>query len=353
MKFYESHYDEYCNSVEKYNFHEELLNEYKSLPTKIETFGNIILHGPPGVGKYSQMLYILKRYSPFVLKHDEKNTATIEKQSYIYKISDVHYEIDMSLLGCNSKIIWHEIYQQIVDIVLIKANKHGIIVCKNFHSIHNELLDIFNSYIQQYSGINNKIMDSIKITFILITEHLSFIPDNIMNNCRIISVKRPSKEQYSKIRCEKKHFLPLLTPGGRNEGELENILNEINTGNIVNIKEIFSFSTMKNSLDIPIDNFNVICDGIIQEMVKIMNDVNFADISKFRDLIYDILIYNLDTSDCIWYIFTHFVNNDLFDTIKINALMENIYLFLKQHGNNYRAIFHIERVLFAMMTTMK
>jgi len=191
MKFYESHFEDYYSSVENFNLHEELINELKLFPNELSNFENLIIYGPSGVGKYSQMLFILKNYSPSLLKYENKLTAIIDKQKYIYKISDIHYEVDMSLLGCNSKLIWHELFQQIVDIVSIKPDKHGIIVCKNFHSIHNELLEIFYSYMQQHSN-NNHSLDSIKIKFILITEHHSFIPNNIVNNCYTLSVKRPS-----------------------------------------------------------------------------------------------------------------------------------------------------------------
>ena len=149
MKFYESHYDDYYRSVEENNYHEELILEYNNFPDKLIDFKNTIIYGPTGVGKYSQMIYFLKKYSPSSLKYETKITATIDKQSYIYKISDIHYEVDMSLLGCYSRVLWHEIFQQVVDIVSVKVDKQGIIVCKNFHGIHNELLEIFYSYIQQ------------------------------------------------------------------------------------------------------------------------------------------------------------------------------------------------------------
>ena len=73
---------------------------------------------------------------------------------YYLKISDIHYEIDMSLLGCNSKLLWHEIYNQIIDIITAKPNKQGIILCKYFHEIHNELLEIFYSYMQTLYNSN-------------------------------------------------------------------------------------------------------------------------------------------------------------------------------------------------------
>ena len=108
MKFYETHFEDYCQSVDKYNMHEELIPQINSFPKNIRELSNIIVYGPTGVGKYSQTLSILKKYSPSQLKYDKKITVVNEKQNYTYRISDIHYEIDMSLLGCNSKIMWHE-----------------------------------------------------------------------------------------------------------------------------------------------------------------------------------------------------------------------------------------------------
>lgn len=352
MKFYETHFDDYYQSVEKHNYHEELIELYEKFPPDLSKFGNMIIYGPPGVGKYSQFLFLLKRYSPSLLKYEKNLTAVIEKQTYIYKISDIHYEIDMALLGCNSKALWHEIFQQIVDIVSVKPYKHGIIVCKNFHVIHNELLDIFYSYMQQYSDTNNHTLEpAIKIKFILITEHYSFIPNNIVNSCYVLSVKRPSKSTFS-------NGIRINNKGCYSENTLS-ILDNIKTEHIVNAKEINSFHMANSSSELPADNFNVICDSIIQEIVLHRNIYNGIEkntqvnMSKFRDQIYDILIYNLDVSDCIWYIFNYFIINSLFDEILIDKLMEKIIICLKQFGNNYRAIFHIESVLFSMICSLK
>ena len=119
MKFYETHYEEYINAVEEYNLHPEFEALINSSPKNISQFGNLIIYGPSGVGKYSLMLNMIKKYSPSELKYDKKMTLQTEKQQYVYRISDIHYEIDMSLLGCNSKILWHEIFLQIVDIVSV------------------------------------------------------------------------------------------------------------------------------------------------------------------------------------------------------------------------------------------
>jgi len=139
------------------------------------------------------------------------------------------------------------------------------------------------------------------------------------------------------------------------------MINDIKPKNLINLKEIYSFPMVKTIYDLPKDNFNVVCDNIISEMMihhnfymdvnKNVNDV--IDMIRFRDQIYDILIYNLDASECIWYIFTHFISLDYFDQKLIDKLLEQNYIFLKQYGNNYRAIFHIESILFTMITSFK
>jgi hypothetical protein len=101
----------------------------------------------------------------------------------------------MSLLGCNSKLIWNDLFFHLFDVISMNPFKKGIILCKNFDSIHNELLEIFYSYMQQH----NHNMSNVSISFIIITEQISFIPNNILNICNIISVPKPDLTQYENI----------------------------------------------------------------------------------------------------------------------------------------------------------
>ena len=59
MKFYETHYEEYIHSIDQYNIHPEMIATYDRFPKLLSQFGNIIMYGPPGSGKYSQVLYFL------------------------------------------------------------------------------------------------------------------------------------------------------------------------------------------------------------------------------------------------------------------------------------------------------
>jgi len=308
MKFLETHFDEYVNTVSKTNLHPKHEKIYAKFPDTLVKLGNIIFYGPSGVGKYSQMLYAIKKYSPTELKYEKKLSVTYDKAQYFFKISDIHYEIDMSLLGCNSKLLWHEIYQQIIDVLSAKTEKTGIIVCKEFHKIHNELLENFYSYMQD----NNT--TSISIKFILLTNEISFLPDSILNCCQVIHLPRPTKAAYNK--CVK---MPT----------------DLKVENIINIKYLH---VGINDLQ----PYKIICDKILNEMLNI-EELRFT---KFRDLLYDIFIYNLDITVCIWYILTNLINKKLLKKNNLSNVLIKTFNFLKFYNNNYRPIYHLESYLF-------
>ena len=90
MKFLESHFEEYINEVSSHNLHPKMQKMYDKMPTKIEKMPNMIFYGPSGVGKYSQMLYAIQKYSPTKLLYEKKLSLTYDKKQYFFKISDIH-----------------------------------------------------------------------------------------------------------------------------------------------------------------------------------------------------------------------------------------------------------------------
>jgi len=362
MKYYETHFDDYLFSLEKFNLHPELADTINAFPKSIHQLKNIIFYGPSGSGKYSQVLKILKKYSPSELKYEKKIKISTEKQEYIYKISDIHYEIDMSILGCNSKVVWHETFLQIVDIISVKQDKIGIIVCKNFHTIHAELLEIFYSYIQHY----NYTEANIKIKFFIISEHISFFPEQIINCSRIIRIKRPNKELYEKSilfssppsitsdEITSNQFIHKISyhKNGKTDKEkyenVKNVMRCIEPEGILNIKEVKSFDLIKTEEDIPKDIFNIVCDKLIENI----SDKKTLSFTAFRDNLYDILTYNIDISECIWYIVSHFIKLKRLDNDTVHDILEKTHTFLKYFNNNYRPIYHLESIMFYIINKL-
>jgi hypothetical protein len=331
MKFYETHYEEYLSSLEKYNLHPEKKEIYRAFSQNIKKVPNLLFYGPTGVGKYSQVLSFLKRYSPSQLKYEKKMEFETDKLKYNYKISDIHYEIDMSLLGCNSKVLWHEVFSQIIDIVSnnMKLEKMAFVVCKNFHCIHAELLNIFYSYIQQHRDLTTS---SIFIRFILITEHIGFIPKNIVESCHIVSFSRPSTAQY--LEC-----IPFPETSAK-------ILHSMDSHQIVNIKEIKSFRLIHSAQQLPPDIFNTVCDQLIHE-IRHSNPINYMIL---REKLYDIMVYNLDATECLWNILSSLM--PLLTPSDISDIIDKMYVFLKYYNNNYRPIYHLESIVFTIITKL-
>tara|TARA_A100001015_G_scaffold303703_1_gene393785 strand:+ start:1528 stop:2490 length:963 start_codon:yes stop_codon:yes gene_type:complete len=311
MKYFETHFEEYVSSCQKKNLHPEL-NIINPLSNNLDIDNNIIFYGPCGTGKYTQVLNYLKQFSPTNLKYERKMTiSTLKKKQYAFKISDIHFEIDMELLGCNAKILWNDIYKAILDILSTRSTHTGIIVCKNFHKIHNELLDVFYSYMQSLHHKN------IVLSFILITESISFIPNNILKRFKIIPIKRPTKTQYKKC--------------------IGNVITtQTNIKNITNIKDI-----KNNNSELMYPN-----KKIVSKIIKNIENFNEINFLEFRDRIYDIFIYHLDLNECIWEILHHFIDNKKLDGEKLEKTLIFMYKFLKLYNNNYRPIYHLERFMF-------
>jgi len=313
MKFLQSRFDEYIIAKEKNNLHLELEGIYNSPSTGLNNKRHLIFYGPTGVGKYTQVLNYIKPFSDSDLKYERKFTFNFQnKREFLIKLSDIHFEIDMELLGCNAKLLWNDIYNRILNILSSRQNHTGIIVCKNFHKIHSELLDIFYSYLQTLEHKN------INLHYIFITESTSFIPDNILHRCKMIPVKRPVKNTYKKCIGNK------------------NMDKSIKLNHIVNIKDLHIKNTQL------MEPQKLITNKLIHSLEN-FEDLNFI---QFRDNIYNIFIYHLDVTNCLRDIITHFVIHKKIDKISITDIYFEFYNFLKLYNNNYRPIYHLEKFIF-------
>lgn len=319
MKHFESHFEEYVLTCKANNFHSELEKYFAEIPSDLESMKNVILFGRPGCGKYTQSLLLVNKFSPSSLKYEKKLTVQSNKKEYLIKISDVHFEIDMSLLGCNSKQLWHEMYNQIIDIVSGRASKQGIILCKNMQCINNDLLDVLYSYMQNNSLINR----SICIRYVFITESICFFPDTILNCSETVSIGNPSVTKL------KKHV---------NRYCSNNHLKY--TNNVSNIKSLYI-----KDLDV-----ESVQEKIIANIVELMRGtISEIDFKTVRESIYELFIYEADLHTCVWKILANLVDLKLVDNSNVCRVILETQNFLKLYNNNYRPIYHVERYLFILM----
>jgi hypothetical protein len=260
------------------------LDEFPMPP--IEQFENVILYGPAGVGKYTQALRFLRKYSDHGLKYEKKVVIDHNDSLYVIKVTDVHFEVDMEQLGNASKPLWHEIYCHIKEISNCARNHH-IVLCKNFQKIDQELLEIFYSYMQ----------DTLK--FILLTDAVSFIPMAVTCRCKLIPVPRPILQDY--VRCGASR-MPVLS--------------------------------IKDATGEPVANpVHVFGD----KLWPLMLDPG-TTISKLREELYVVLVYDLDVDEFMWYL----LKKSNLDEERTQILLSETANILQRYRCNYRPIYHLE-----------
>lgn len=328
MKYYESSFVDYLNAVQQFNCHPKMLPIYTKLWNQTNNMCNCIFYGPSGTGKYTQVLLLLSQFSPSKLQHERNILVTFPKSEYKFKISDVHCEVDMNLIGCNSKLIWNEIYSQYLNIVKQSPLQYGFIVCKNFHEVQSELLDIIYGY-QEYNS---------PIKFIFITEQLSFITSNILKSSLLLRFPRPSKTAYLKILKSK----PLSII---NTNALVNVSVPVDVSTFPNLKHVKNIKWLKYSSTTIVPHQHI-CNSLL----TMITNLDTISLSTFREKIYEISIYQLNIHDCVQFILQQWFSNVSTDTDKdvIQEVIRQTFQFFHNYNNNYRSIYHIEYYLLSI-----
>ena len=351
MKFFETHFNEYVKKVDEYSLHPIIKKVFATFPHDIQSLPSMIMYGPSGVGKYSHALHMISRYSPSHLKYEKRIAVAYNKDTFFIKISDCHFEVDMSLLGCNSKHLWNEIYNQIQDIVSSRSNTTAFVMCKNFHRIHSELLETFYSYMS----------DNLK--FVILSEHVSFLPDNIVHRCKMIPFKRPTATMYNKC------LFPTVTTGGtvllKKSGKLSSstvsagstaltvptltdviketpnrLTSKFPLETITNIKALKSNMT---DLTEPHEN---ICNCIVEIILSPEAQLKYDGL---RERLYDLLTYDINIQECVWFILRRLITNGSLLPEMMDDIMIQIYTFFQYFNNNYRPIYHLENFVLLLV----
>lgn len=324
-------FTDYLEKNKIYNLHEELREVFSGFPEDLNNMNHFIMYGPSGVGKYTQALLAISKYSKSALKYERKAIICLNKNQYYYKLSDIHIEIDMEMLGPSSKTLWIEIINQLYDIINSLNKKVFIVLCKNFDKTRDELMDIFYGY------LNNSHGKPIVLKYIFLTNNPSLIPESILNICLMLPVKRPSMTSYKKIAkiyqeleqekaiCKNKHIdTKQITKGSIKE--------------ISNIKEFLLLGK-------PFNKHKKITNTIFE----FVYNYEIIDIKQLRNHIYDLFTYNL----CV----KTFVKDLVMMILKVfelsNEKIKKIFLetnnFYRLYNNNYRPIYHIEDLIISFV----
>ena len=164
---------------------------------------------------------------------------------------------------------------------------------------------------------NNK--KGVTIKYIIITQEISFIQNNIVDCCKILHIPRPTKTMYGK--CSKVKMTNIIL------------------SDITNIKSIEK--TKK-------PNISFYCERVIY-CIKDYDNIKF---SQLREYLYDMLIMNLDIAECFWYILKKLITDGTIKESKISDILSKTYIVLQRFNNNYRPIMHLESFIFILINNI-
>jgi len=334
--------------MESPSLHPQLFEKCReNIKTNLQERGLSIRHflffGPCGVGKYYQTQAFLALFSPSGLKYQKKILITVNKQPLLFKMSDVHYEIDMALLGCNPKIVFHDFFMHVVDSIqsYISGGRRHLpyffILCKNFHDIHSELLDIFDSYMHEQDQVPHF------LRFILISEHISFLSRNILEGCEIVALSRPSHERLAACF---PHFSDKI---GEHSHEIKNVAELAHP-------HLFTVDRGGGVPFFVTDHLNYMSQRIYEALIELSTSQETEPpFLPIRDLLYDLFVYQTNITDCVAYLVKRFLLLPVFAE-KEDArthLFLHVYRFFHYYNNNYRPIYHLEHLVFQILLLLR
>lgn len=148
---------------------------YKNIP---KDFRHIIFYGSSI--KYIYALKLMEEMSKSKLAYEKKVIVNYDNTEYIYRMSDIHIEVNFEFLGCVAKNLWAAIYQNILSIA---GQSPFYVVCRNFSTINNELMENFYTYM---NGQNDN------IHFVILTNNIGCLPIEIVNCSLVMPLKRYS-----------------------------------------------------------------------------------------------------------------------------------------------------------------
>jgi len=106
------------------------------------------------------------------------------------------------------------------------------------------------------------------------------------------------------------------------------------------LDEITNIKYLQSPISKPIQPYEVICNSIYTSIIK-KDSFNFA---LLREQLYDILIYNLNVDACIWFLVEKLIKEDRLNPSQLVTVLEKVFEFFRNYNNNYRPIYHLERI---------
>ena len=264
------------------------------------------------------------------IPHERVIPVETSKITYNMRISDIHYEIDIMVLGCNHRQLWDDIFVKIYDIVRSKPSEHrrGTIVVRGFQHVHTDLHDVFYGYMQRMRHDT-----TVGVSFSIQTTGVSFIHRNILDACEHVNVVMrygdmvgsghpPINVQSSPLRksMSLSKMKGLIDRSG--DGTLGNLISNIHEKS---------------------------CDELIEFILEDHDQHTKGIMFSVRDKLYNIMFLYLDIHKCMWYIVCRLSEEIAANDDTMFKMTDAYIQCFSGFNTNYRPIYHLERFVVCLL----
>jgi DNA polymerase III delta prime subunit len=297
-------------TIDELDFKNELLNKF--IKIDIEEINNLLFYGPRGCGKSIKIYAFLA--SIFDKKvYDIKNIIhEAEKKEMVYKMSIYHIEVDVEALGSNERLFINSFIKPYIETRNIGLDIPKIIIMKNADLLSNISQMMLRRLIEK---------NYMSVRFFFEASSLSRLAEPILSRFLIIRIHMPTlleiKDALNKFIY--KNALELYNDTKTKNSVIDYILKESNKiDNKPNLKKIFGFlryyiATKKHFHFLYYDKFEELFELIIQKKIS------FVNLQKIRDIVNELYINNVQSTELIFYLFEKMINykndNDIIRSI--------------------------------------
>lgn len=301
---------------------------------------NYIVYGGLSHENYALACEIISEHSPSRGKFVRSLRVQFQKKEVLIPMGDTHFEVDIRTLGSSAKYIWTHIMQQIRDIVVLRTSPVAFVVCKNFHCISNEMLELFTSNVRETSMHDYAIRHrSTRIYYIVLVQNVSFFPRPFLAR---FHVHRSPMDQYRRSRDSSAAAADVMSSEWlcrRRDAEMDRIRAYVGPhATESKVHELHrSSETYKTA--------------IYEDLRQCLYTYRTANSNRLRNSLYDVSIYGWDIYEVMWRLTRsladHFDSAGMMEDPECAAVICGLLLesnkICEQYSLNYRPILHIER----------
>lgn len=298
---------------------------------------NYLVYGGLSHENYAVACEIISEHSPSRAKCIRSLRVQFQKKEVLIPMGDTHFEVDVHALGTSAKYLWTHIIQQIQDIVVLRDSHVAFVVCKNFHCISNEMLELFTSNVRETSYTTRH--RSTRIYYIVLVQNVSFFP-------------RPFLARFYKHRSPMDQFRRLALRGGcanASEGTMDpEWLRERRNAETNRIRAYLGPQPLESKVYELHRSSETYKMAIYEDLRQCLYHYRTSNSNRLRNALYDVSIYGWDMYEVMWRLIRSLADNfETADDDKSAAVISDLLLesnnICEQYNLNYRPILHVER----------